>query len=101
MLVAWQAHIVRQVTALNRDGDCQGLDRLWQNEFEAFTAYANAHQETRAYVRTIRQMRSRAARPMHERSRKQAFDMATKGARQARAYYSMDKGSIAEQFDDS
>lgn len=101
VLVAWQAHVVRHVTELNRDGDFGGLERLWQNEFEKFTAYANAHRETRDYVRTIRRMRNRAARPMPERSRKQAFDMATKGARQAHAYYSMDKGSVAEQFDDS
>ncbi len=98
VLVAWQACIVRRVTALNRDHDFAGLERLWRDEFEAFLGYARLRSDTADFERAIDSVRRRAMRPMGERSLKQAFDLATKEARQAPVYYAAEKGGVADQF---
>jgi len=98
VLIAWQASIVRRVTALNRDGDYSGLETLWLEEFRPFASYAEAHQETREFGRTLSTMRKRAARPMPERARKQAFDMSHKMATCAPSHYVAEKGNVADQF---
>jgi hypothetical protein len=91
------------VTSRNRDGDFAGLKRFWNEQLEPFTAYANLQPQTRNFARTVARMRQRAERPMPERRRKQALDLAVKHARQADVYYCMDKGGVEEQFlfDDS
>ena len=98
VLTAWQAYLVRFVTERNRDGDYEGIDRMWQSQFDAFSLYAAQHRETQAFVATIERMRARTSRPMPERRRKQARDMAGKMARQVEVLYQAQKGSVLEQF---
>ena len=101
VLIAWQANIVRQITALNRDGDFTGLENFWQAEYASFAAYAKLNQQTQEFAREMQMIRRRVARPMRERDRKVSRDIATKMARQQPILYSVDKGGVAEQFDDA
>jgi len=100
VLVAWQANIVRRITALNRDGDYGAIESLWQTEIAPFVAYANLNPQTEHFGHEMRSIRRRAARPMAERARKVSRDIATKMARQEVAYYRANKGGVAQQFDD-
>lgn len=98
VLEAWQAGIVRRVTDWNRDAEWQRIDALWRDEFAAFLAYAAWHPETRTFADTIRRVRRGAAKPMPERARKAAWDMASKMARKESAMYAQSRGPLVMLF---
>jgi Ca-activated chloride channel family protein len=100
VLAAWQARIVSRATALNRDGDQLGLEQLWREEYEPFAAYARHHEATLGFLRTLDAIRARCERPMHERTRRVAADLARKGSRQSPVYYQRSKGLLFDQFGD-
>ena len=100
VLLAWQANLVRRITALNRGGNFTGIDALWRSEFAPFMAYAKLTPETEQFADDMHKIRRRAARPMRERDRKVSVDIAGKYACQESAYYSKSKGGVADQFED-
>jgi Ca-activated chloride channel family protein len=100
VLGAWQAHLARCATTLNRKDDQSGLERLWSGEGESFRIYSRFHADTREFELGVDHIRIRCRRPIDERTRRVADDLARKSSRQGRVLYGRSKGSLLQQFDD-
>lgn len=68
--------------------------------YEPLSAYARHHTATLELLRTLDAIRARCERPMHERTRRVADDLARKGSRQSPVYYQRSKGLLFDQFGD-
>jgi Ca-activated chloride channel homolog len=100
VLEAWQARIVREVTERNRERAYDRLRDFCRREADPFVAYALLQPATLSFAATVRRLVERAVRPMPERTRKAAKDMAVKIARKERGHYERDRGSLFDQFGD-
>ena len=78
---AWQAGLTRRITMLNRDGRYGQIYKLQPTELRWLEAYTADHPILAQAVHRMAHLMHRAARPMQERTRKDAYLMMKKGIR--------------------
>jgi hypothetical protein len=68
---AWQAHLIRRATELNREGAFAEVQRLGEEELPRLRAYCAFHPETGRYAHDVERLYDRAVLPLEERPLKE------------------------------